>query len=262
MRSTLVPPGQVTAEEPHLQGATPLDLREGEVATGGHGPGNVDDPTDLPKEPQRLGPGLLKTGTQGQCLQGHHAHSLAVDRVEGAYRVPHHQQAVGKPGEPFIVVPHAGGIPEPDGLVERLRTAQCIVDVGELQGRGEVCEARRLRRRVVAQDAEQRDDASVVLHRRERSAARVVGGCRVDDPQVAAEQVRGEPVGAAGVPDPDPDLLHRRTRVSEHLQPRRRTRTTAGCVHDQVGGQDLLGAAVESSHHPSADDAARRPTWR
>ena len=35
-------------------GAPTHDLREGQVAAGGHAPGNVDDPTDLPKEPDRL----------------------------------------------------------------------------------------------------------------------------------------------------------------------------------------------------------------
>jgi hypothetical protein len=35
------------------------DVREGQVAAGGHAPGNIDDPADLPEESDRLWSGVL-----------------------------------------------------------------------------------------------------------------------------------------------------------------------------------------------------------
>jgi len=50
--------GQVPVEDPHLHVAVTGDVREGQVAAGGHAPGNVDDPADLPKESDRLRSGV------------------------------------------------------------------------------------------------------------------------------------------------------------------------------------------------------------
>jgi hypothetical protein len=182
----------------------------------------VDDPADLSKEPDRLRfcP-LPEVGAQGQCLQGRHAHALAVDRVERAQGIAHHQQAVGKSRQPFVAVSDTGWVPERDGFVERFSGTQAFVDVGELQAGGELRKPPGIGRRVVPEYPEQGDEETIVLHRREGSAARMVGCRRDEDSQLAVEHPRVKPVGPANVPETDLDPLRRRPWVAERLEPGR-----------------------------------------
>ena len=58
----------------------------------------------------------------------------------------------------------------------------------------------------------------------------------------------------AGVLDVHPELLLGRRVVAEIRQPRRGTPAPAGRVDEEIGGEDLLDAAVRARPHPGARD--------
>ena len=87
-----------------------------------------------------------------------------------------------------------------------------------------------------------------------------VRGCcgrrRDEHRQVAVEGRGRQPVRPGGVAEPDPDLLLLRWGVAERLEPCRGARVAAAGVDDEVGVQQLFGAAVGATEHPHAGDAA------
>jgi hypothetical protein len=94
-----------------------------------------------------------------------------------------------------------------------------------------------------------------VLHRQQHHAAGPSQHRPDADGVARGPQTRaGEPDRPAGVGHVDGQRLLGRTRVVELLQPRRGASAPAHGVHDEIGGQRLLGAPRSPPHDPHAGD--------
>ena len=88
--------------------------------------------------------------------------------------------------------------------------------------------------------------------------APVRGCCGVAATSIAtlpSRAVGRQPVRPGGVAQPDPHLLLLRWGVAERLQPCRGARAAAAGIDDEVGVQQLVGAAVGATEHPHPGDA-------
>jgi hypothetical protein len=193
---------------------------------------------------------------QRQRLQRGDAHALAVDRVEAAHRITHHQQPVGEAAQPLVPVADARREAEGDRVVQRLGVADRLVDVREPKRPGEGEEAVGVGGWVVTQHAGQGHHPPATLDQQQRAAAGMPGRRAVQHTQVVAEGIGRQPVGPGGVAQPDAHLLGLRPRVAQYLQPHRSARAPPGGVDHQVSAEHLLGAAAGPAPHPRAGDAA------
>jgi hypothetical protein len=141
-------------------------------------------------------------------------------------------------------------------VVERLAGADRRMDLGRGHRRREVEEAVRIGGRAmgaVAEDGQQ--PASVLLGEQGHAARQVGAGADEHDP-VAPERGRRQAQVTAGVAHVDDHAVLVGARGAERGQPGRDARRTTGRGDDEVGVQDLLGAALGAPKDAHPGDAA------
>lgn len=209
---------------------------------------------DSRKEPAwQIGVASAQTRTKDLGLGRRDGHALPVYRVEAADGITEDQQSVGGAGELVVAPPPVGRNPVLDHVPKRLTRADRGKRVTWRELLEEVEQFGTIRGGFPTTDGAAQHQVGVVLHREHRKG----GGPARDgiDRQHQFTQYAGRNTyGQRGVRDAHLEFLDRRPVVSELLEEHRRPRTTAGCVDDEVCGQQRL-AIITVARDPSPRDA-------